>query len=72
MIVGFFISKLSIVAFDTNDRKILCRFESSDITGALLTRNVPDNDVTEDIDLIHARCLTNINNAFLENEESDD
>ena len=28
--------------------------------------------ITEDIDLIHARCLTNINNTFLENEESDD
>ena len=28
--------------------------------------------ITEDIDLIHARCLANINNTFLENEESDD
>ena len=28
--------------------------------------------ITEDIDLIRARCLANINNAFLENEESDD
>ena len=28
--------------------------------------------ITEDIDLIHARCLANINDNLLENKESDD
>ena len=53
MIVGFFICSLSIAGFDTSDRKTLCLFASSDITGLLVTTNgffeksnVPNFDFT--------------------------
>ena len=50
---AFFICSLSIPGFDTSDRKTLCLFESSAMTGLVVTSNgfceksnVPDFDLT--------------------------